>query len=180
MLCSDGLSGMVRTDELRDVLATQKDPLDACKELTDRANRAGGHDNITVIVADFDGPALPVRGADDELSYKKYALPDLPQVDSTQRAQAPSQVTTAPLSEEAQRESRRLKVGHTMVGIQFSLPDAVQRASNPGPELREVAEFGGQDEPITLPVSGLPPAAVGVMVLAAMILVALTGFFLLR
>jgi protein phosphatase len=180
LLCSDGLSGMVRTDELRDVLATQKDPLDACKELTDRANRAGGHDNITVIVADFDGPALPVRGADDELSYKKYALPDLPQVDSTQRAQAPSQVTTAPLSEEAQRESRRLKVGHTMVGIQFSLPDAVQRASNPGPELREVAEFGGQDEPITLPVSGLPPAAVGVMVLAAMILVALTGFFLLR
>ena len=99
-----------------------------------------------------------------------------------QRAQAaPSQVSTAaPLSEEAQRESRRLRVGHTMVGIQFSLPEAVQRASSPGQDFREAAEFGGQDEPVSLPISGLPPAAVGAMVLAAMVLVALTGFWLLR
>ena len=105
-------------------------------------------------------------------------------VESTQRAAPlpsnPSQLTTAPPSEEAQRESRRLKVGHTMVGIQFSLPDAVQRASNPGPHVADPSEFGAQDEPITLPISGLPPAAVGFMVLAAMILVALTGFLLLR
>jgi protein phosphatase len=179
LLCSDGLSGMVRADELREVLSTQKDPLDACKELTDRANRAGGHDNITVIVADFDGAGLTARAPEDELSYKKYALPDAPQADSMQRTSpVTSQVATAPLSEEAQRESRRLKVGHTMVGIQFSLPDAVQRAPNPG--LAEPAEFAGQDEPVSLPISGLPPAAVGVLVLAAMILVALTGFLLLR
>jgi protein phosphatase len=181
LLCSDGLSGMVRADELRDVLSTHKDPLDACKELTDRANRAGGHDNITVIVADFDGGGLPTRGSTGELSYKKYALPDLPQADSSQRGPSvPAQVATAPPSEEAQRESRRLKVGHTMVGIQFSLNDAVQRASGTGPRVAEPADFGGQDEPISLPISGLPPAAVGAMVLAAMILVALTGFFLLR
>jgi PPM family protein phosphatase len=184
LLCSDGLSGMVRADELREVLSTQKDPIDACKELTDRANRAGGHDNITVIVADFDGPSLPPRGSDGELSYKKYALPELQQVESVPRAATsavPSQVSTAaPLSEEAQRESRRLRVGHTMVGIQFSLPESVQRASSPGPDLREVPEFGGQDEPVSLPMGGLPPAAVGAMVLAAMVLVALTGFWLLR
>jgi PPM family protein phosphatase len=181
LLCSDGLSGMVRADELKEVLIGQKDPLDACKELTDRANRAGGHDNITVIVADFDGAGLPGHATQSELSYKKYALPDLPQADSAQRTAAvPSSVATAPLSEEAQRESRRLKVGHTMVGIQFSLPDAVQRASNPASPLPDGPEFGAQDEPISLPISGLPPAAVGFMVLAAMILVALTGFLLLR
>ena len=182
LLCSDGLSGMVRADEIRDVLSSQRDPLDACKELTDRANRAGGHDNITVIVAEFDGSALPAANSDGELAYKKYALPDLQQVDSVPRtASVPSQVATAPLSEEAQRESRRLRVGHTMVGMQFSLPEAVQRASNhPGPELSEAADFGGQDEPVSLPISGLPPAAVGAMVLAAMILVALAGFLLLR
>ncbi len=182
LLCSDGLSGMVRTDELREVLSSNKDPLDACKELTDRANRAGGHDNITVIVADFDGPGLPSKDSDGELSYKKYALPDVPQVESVPRhaAMPSSQVAAAPLSEEAQRESRRLRVGHTMVGIQFSLPEAVQRASNPGPDIREAADFGAQDEPVSLPISGLPPAAVGAMVLAAMILVALTGFLLLR
>jgi hypothetical protein len=86
----------------------------------------------------------------------------------------------APLSDEAQRESRRLKVGHTMVGIQFSLPEAVQRASSGGAEFYDAPQFGGQDEPVSLPISGLPPAAVGAMVLAAMILVALTGFLLLR
>jgi hypothetical protein len=67
-----------------------------------------------------------------------------------------------------------------MVGIQFSLPDAVQRASNPAAKLSDRPDFSGQDEPISLPISGLPPAAVGFMVLAAMILVALTGFLLLR
>jgi hypothetical protein len=67
-----------------------------------------------------------------------------------------------------------------MVGIQFSLNEAVQRASNPGARVPEAADFGGQDEPVSLPISGLPPAIVGAMVLAAMILVALTGFLLLR
>jgi protein phosphatase len=181
LLCSDGLSGMVRADELREVLATHKDPLEACRELTDRANRAGGHDNITVIVADFEGPGLPVKGATGELAYKKYALPDQVPADSVPRAASvPSQVTTAPLSEEAQRESRRLKVGHTMVGIQFSLPDAIQRGSNPAAKLSDRADFSGQDEPVSLPISGLPPTVVGLMVLAAMVLVALAGFALLR
>src|SRR5256885_14614470 len=50
LLCSDGLSGMVRFDDIREVLLTVPDPLEACKILTDRANQAGGHDNITVIV----------------------------------------------------------------------------------------------------------------------------------
>ncbi|HEX6271393.1 MAG TPA: Stp1/IreP family PP2C-type Ser/Thr phosphatase [Polyangiaceae bacterium] len=182
LLCSDGLSGMVRAEELREVLMTQRDPLDACKELTDRANRAGGHDNITVIVADFDGTGLPPKESEGELSYKKYALPDLPPADSLPRtAPVSSQASTAaPLSEEAQRESRRLKVGHTMVGIQFSLPEAVQRASNAGSDLVEAPEFAGQDEPVSLPISGLPPVVVGGMVLATMILVALAGFMLLR
>ena len=182
LLCSDGLSGMVRAEELREVLMTQRDPLDACKELTDRANRAGGHDNITVIVADFDGTGLPPKDSEGELSYKKYALPDLPPADSLPRtAPVSSQASTAaPLSEEAQRESRRLRVGHTMVGIQFSLPEAVQRGSNSGSDLVEAPEFAGQDEPVSLPISGLPPVVVGGMVLATMILVALAGFMLLR
>src|SRR5436189_5914806 len=47
LVCSDGLSGMVRADEMREVLLNFREPFDACKELVDRANRAGGHDNIT-------------------------------------------------------------------------------------------------------------------------------------
>lgn len=79
MLCSDGLSGMVRNDEIREVLRTFDDPLEACKVLTDRANQAGGHDNITVVVAKFDGSiAEPTQQDIDDLRYRKYDLPELP------------------------------------------------------------------------------------------------------
>src|SRR5580692_10537334 len=76
MLCSDGLSGMVRNDEIREVLRSVEDPLEACKTLTDRANQAGGHDNITVVVAKFDGASLvdATRDDVDGLRYQKYQL----------------------------------------------------------------------------------------------------------
>lgn len=79
LLCSDGLSGMVRADEMREVLLTSPEPLDACKTLTERANQAGGHDNITCIVARFDGPGIqPLSDEDPELKYRKYILPSEP------------------------------------------------------------------------------------------------------
>jgi protein phosphatase len=179
LLCSDGLSGMVRGDELREVLLACQDPLEACRELTDRANRAGGHDNITVIVVDFGGVGLPPSNPTSELAYRKYALPEI-QADSTHRAlPVSSSIPISPASEEAQRESRRLKVGHTMVGMQFSLPEAAATADdagaaslNPRPPML--------DEPVDIPTSGLPPSFVGFMVLGAMILVAVAGFYLLR
>jgi PPM family protein phosphatase len=77
LLCSDGLSGMMRHDEMREVLASGQEPLEMCKALTDKANQAGGHDNITVIVVRFDGDNL--RAASDfseALRYRKYALPE--------------------------------------------------------------------------------------------------------
>jgi len=79
LLCSDGLSGMVRFDDIREVLRTTSEPIDACKQLTERANQAGGHDNITVIVVQFDGEGLKQLPPDAEpLKYRKYALPEEP------------------------------------------------------------------------------------------------------
>jgi PPM family protein phosphatase len=181
LLCSDGLSGMVRADELREVLVGQRDPLDACRELTERANRAGGHDNITVIVADFDGPSLPTALPEGDLAYKKYALPDLPTSDTRRFTPPPSGIETAGPSEEATRESRRLKVGHTMVGMQFSLPDsALTPVSPPAHPSSDVGRFSPHDEPVSIPIDGLPPAMVGFMVIVAMVAVAYAGFCLLR
>ena len=181
LLCSDGLSGMVRADELREVLAGSRDPLDACRELTDRANRAGGHDNITVIVADFDGDGLPDALPEGDLAYKKYALPELAVGDTHRGSPTPSGLESAAPSEEATRESRRLKVGHTMVGMQFSLPDSgLTPASPPLEPLGDMARYSPQDEPVSIPVDGLPPALVGLMVIAAMVVVAYAGFWLLR
>ena len=77
LLCSDGLSGMVRFDEIREVLRTVPEPLEACKLLTERANQAGGHDNITVIVVKFDGETLrTVTKESEPLKYRKYSLPE--------------------------------------------------------------------------------------------------------
>ncbi|MEI9939676.1 MAG: Stp1/IreP family PP2C-type Ser/Thr phosphatase [Pseudomonadota bacterium] len=181
LVCSDGLSGMVRGDEMREVLLSTRDSLEACKELTDRANRAGGHDNITVIVAEFDGPALQLPTPDALISYQKYALPEAP-VETTVRAPAVTQrphEAEAPASEEATRESRRLRVGHTMVGAVN--PMAGLSSSPPGPRVSGAPpSFSMENEPVSIPTSGLPPSVVGIMVLGAMLFVAMLGYLLVR
>jgi len=77
MLCSDGLSGMIRDNEIAETMTNVPDPLEACRVLIDDANEAGGHDNITVIVAVFDGEGLKEATLDDveSLKYQKYAVP---------------------------------------------------------------------------------------------------------
>jgi serine/threonine protein phosphatase PrpC len=72
LLCSDGLSGMVRAEELRQALLAHPEPIDVCKVLTDKANEAGGHDNITVIVAKFEGGPPPAP--DEVAKYTKYVF----------------------------------------------------------------------------------------------------------
>jgi protein phosphatase len=182
LVCSDGLSGMIRGDEMREVLLSTADSLGACRELTDRANRAGGHDNITVIVAEFDGPALAPPAPDALVSYQKYPLPEAP-VDNTVRAPAVTQrpyEINEPASDEATRESRRLRVGHTMVGAVNPL--AGLPASVPaGPRVSGAPpSFTMDNEPVSIPTSGLPPSLVGIMVLGAMLFVALAGYLLVR
>jgi protein phosphatase len=184
LLCSDGLSGMVRADEMREVLLGFKEPFEACRELVDRANRAGGHDNITVIVADFDGPGVAPHDPAAELAYKKYPLPEAPAHDATARAApVPLQVSAAaPTSEEAQRESRRLRVGHTMIGVQFQLPpeQATPVAPMARPQSNPPMHFDPAEDPVQIPTDGLAPSVVGALVLAAMIFVAVVGFLFLH
>ncbi|HEY0463378.1 MAG TPA: Stp1/IreP family PP2C-type Ser/Thr phosphatase [Polyangiaceae bacterium] len=181
LVCSDGLSGMVRGDEMREVLLSTRDSLEACKELTDRANRAGGHDNITVIVAEFDGPALRDPTPDALISYQKYALPEAP-VETTVRAPAVTQrpyEAEASASEEATRESRRLRVGHTMVGAVNPLTGL--SSAPPGTRVSGAPpSFSMDNEPVSIPTSGLPPSVVGIMVLGAMLFVAMLGYLLVR
>ncbi len=66
LLCSDGLTTMIRDDAIREILTTHADRDDAADALVAAANDAGGADNITVVVADVaadDAPADEV--ADD-------------------------------------------------------------------------------------------------------------------
>jgi protein phosphatase len=58
VICSDGLSNKIPPSELRDMVQGFEDLTEACRSLVDKANERGGEDNITVIVARFDGEAL--------------------------------------------------------------------------------------------------------------------------
>ncbi|MEV4825274.1 protein phosphatase 2C domain-containing protein [Micromonospora sp. NPDC049274] len=52
LLCSDGLSNVVRPDTLAEVLTTYPDRSACAGKLIDLALHAGGPDNVTVVVAD--------------------------------------------------------------------------------------------------------------------------------
>jgi serine/threonine protein phosphatase PrpC len=58
VICSDGLSNKIPPNELREMIQKVDDLTDACRLLIDKANERGGEDNITVIIARFDGESL--------------------------------------------------------------------------------------------------------------------------
>lgn len=74
VLCSDGLTGTVKGDEIAKVVTAHPEPADACSELISMANDRGGPDNITVAIARFTGDALKAPGRDSEPSYLVYQL----------------------------------------------------------------------------------------------------------
>ena len=65
LLCSDGLSGKLRgEDMLRIVQESGGDLKRACEALVDEANERGGEDNITVVLARLEGDDLPPPDTD--------------------------------------------------------------------------------------------------------------------
>jgi protein phosphatase len=206
MLCSDGLSGMVRFDELREVLMSTPDPLEACRILTERANQAGGHDNITVIVSKFDGQGLNPSIDLDDLKYRKYPLPDdpftqavesLPRQTVRETSDRPGAVMQAAAAGASNAIGERLsdhgpsrsKVTHTLVGAQMSqaaLAALTARAPEPPPAepaagWREGPRAKPEDsDPIFIPTSNAPAWMVGGVVLTALALALVAGYYLLR
>jgi protein phosphatase len=54
LLCSDGLTEMLSSQQIADILANQSDSQLACQKLIEEANQKGGKDNVTVIVSRFE------------------------------------------------------------------------------------------------------------------------------
>ncbi|NUW44395.1 Stp1/IreP family PP2C-type Ser/Thr phosphatase [Nonomuraea rhodomycinica] len=67
LLCSDGLSGVVSAETLHATLTNIDDPEEVVRQLIDLANRGGGPDNITCVLADVleisEGQQVPVDAA---------------------------------------------------------------------------------------------------------------------
>ena len=69
LFCSDGLTTMVRPDEIAGILSREHDPKRAAQLLVDAANAAGGEDNITAVIVEA------VEVPDDEVAAAP-AVPD--------------------------------------------------------------------------------------------------------
>jgi len=54
LLCTDGLSGMLSDKAIEESLQEHSDPQAACRALVEAANTAGGEDNITAVIVDFE------------------------------------------------------------------------------------------------------------------------------
>jgi protein phosphatase len=193
LLCSDGLSGMVRFDEIRETLRTVGDPLEACKTLTERANQAGGHDNITVIVVQFDGERLKACASDNEpLKYRKYMLPEEPPEntepnrrllgsDPAAPAGPPANLYPGPDAKKDEGSSSRQGLSSTMVlgGPAPQMPSAPPAA----PGAYADATHGGihdNEERIEIPGTHVPAWVVVMLVTGVVALLAAMAFWLLR
>lgn len=74
ILCSDGLSGQVKKEEIGEIANSTSDLAELCSKLIDAANTHGGPDNITAVAARFTGDGLPEPNGDDDAGYQVYPL----------------------------------------------------------------------------------------------------------
>src|SRR6266576_934752 len=82
LLCSDGLSGKLRNEDIRQIVADAEDLSAACSALVAEANNRGGEDNITVVLARFSGDDLRDPN-DDRITVELPPLDDDRTLDET-------------------------------------------------------------------------------------------------
>jgi protein phosphatase len=172
LLCSDGLSGMLRFEEIRELLKSSVEPLDICKALTERANQAGGHDNITAIVVQFDGESLkplelaPGEPEPEPLKYRKYTLGD------------ESFSETVPLAGHAGNST---SPDPPAGGSLRPATPATRSGAAPGPWHEQgPVRVHEHDERIDIPGTHVPTWMVIAIVVGVVVLLAGTAFLLLR
>ncbi len=170
MLCSDGLSGMVRNDEIREVLRTIDDPLEACKALTDRANQAGGHDNITVVVSKFEGDlAKPSALEIETLKYQKYQLPPPP----------PSNATMPEPSRRVKDLNQSKVSSRPPSRSSWHGDDPSDDPTDDGDDAAPGSHRHGDDS-IDIPTEGAPQWLLIMMIASAVACVTIAGYYLLK
>ena len=74
VICSDGLSGLVKREEIGEMVGRHPNLADLCGALIDLANERGGPDNITVVAARFGGEGLAQSDGEAEVGYHTFAV----------------------------------------------------------------------------------------------------------
>jgi protein phosphatase len=147
LLCSDGLTTMLRADDIAALLRRETDPTRAANLLVDAANAAGGEDNITTIVIDVEEDGVdplapaPVAAA-DTTATPVVPAPDAPATPDSDVHPAGAEAETAPaaptsslpagasaakaLADKARREKRAERERHPFRAtgrfVRFAVP----------------------------------------------------------
>jgi serine/threonine protein phosphatase PrpC len=116
LLCSDGLSSMVRDEDIAAILREAGSVEKAGQRLIDAANEAGGRDNITVILFRVEEVGAPA-GADQPTQVGSDA-PSVAEVEEAAAArEPPAPKRTAPLPPRAETPAPpRRRRGRRLVG----------------------------------------------------------------
>jgi serine/threonine protein phosphatase PrpC len=176
LICSDGLSGMVRGEDIRGVLTELEDPAEACAKLIASANEAGGHDNVTVVLVKFGGAGLPPVSPEDEaVTYRKYSFA---------AGEGPSREDEPAASERsAFRDTAKLPLARTDHPSKDEAGDERPESSSQPPLLAKaslLAKSEGPGDDVAVQIEGLPPRTVGAIIMAGVTLIIVMGFYLLR
>jgi len=130
ILASDGLTGLVGDDELRATVLAARSLPEACGQLIALANRAGGHDNITVIIARVlpDGQRADGAGPGGVAVQSVYLGQGAPQ----------------PAPQPQQRPARANAAAPAVTAVLPRTPAAPVAAAQPQPAARRPAGRGRQ------------------------------------
>jgi serine/threonine protein phosphatase PrpC len=82
LLCTDGLPKHVPDPDIQALLQAREPARETCRQLVEAANRAGGTDHITVIVARLRHPAQDTAAAEQAAATTEVTSAPLPQTES--------------------------------------------------------------------------------------------------
>ncbi len=141
LLCSDGLTNEVSTEEMAEILREVDDPDEAARRLVDAANEHGGADNITVVIVD-------VQVGDDGDRAKAKISP-IGLEAATITVGAATTVTASGAAEAAATTAPSNGTGPVAGDLTATLP-----AARPDDTLAPGSRLGFGDEPLTLAETG--------------------------
>jgi protein phosphatase len=98
VICSDGLSGLVKKEEIATLSGRHPELSALCSALIDLANSRGGPDNITVVAARFAGEGIPEPAGNGDVGYRTFDVDADPGIDEVPTADHPVSAV-APMTE---------------------------------------------------------------------------------
>jgi protein phosphatase len=129
ILCSDGLSGLVKAEEIARLATDVPDVGVLCRRLVARANEMGGPDNITVIAVQVDGDRLLASRSDDRVGHNAFPLEGTLSVDDASAGKSSFRSDPTPPF------GTRMP-GRASIEDEFSSSDQEEMASDPGDFVR--------------------------------------------